>query len=915
MLGHTLGVPADPPAERAAPVGELAEVVRSGAPGRVAVVLDRIGPAEVAALDDAAVAAVVAVAGASDSLGDLLAEDDEALAALVAAVARPTPAPQPGGPGDPASTATPEALARAHRIGLLGIAARDLLGVDDLAATVAALSDLARRTLRGALAQVGDPDLAVVGMGKLGAGELNVVSDVDVLLVVGGDAHAAERPARRFLEVAGRAVVVDTALRPGGRDGALVRSVEAYEAHWARWASAWEFQALLKAGPVAGPPAVLDAFAGAASDALWRRPFDESSLREVRRLKARAEAQAEARGEADADVKRGRGGIRDIEFSVQLLQLVHGGADPTLRVPATLPALEQLARGGYVDPDEADTLARAYRFLRRLEHRLQLVAERQTHLVPTDRERRRRIARALGYRGGPEGGPTARLDRDLAAHRLAVRRVHEGWWFRPLLDAFADAPDEAVGRGGPAEVRLAAFGFRDARRTRDAVQELATGLTRSSRLMRQLLPLLLEWLAEGADPDLGLLGLRRLVSGEQRTMELVGAFRDSARTARHLCRLLAVGPLPVEVLLANPDLVDALDDPTALAPGDRAEQEEAAWAAVGWRAPGDERRDALRRWHARARFGIVARDVLGHVGIDEVGRELATLAEVVVATALRIVDPQVPLAVIGFGRLGGAELSYASDVDLVVVHDGAGPAAHEEATRAAAALLRVLGGTTPAGRILVVDPDLRPEGRQGPLARSLDGYTVYLERWAEVWERQALLRARFVAGDPAVGRGFHALVDHALWTRPPLDEDRRTIRRLKARVEAERIPRGVEPWRHLKLGPGGLADVEWTVQLLQWTRGIRRQATRGALGRLEAIGALSVDDAAVLEEAHRLGDRLRNLAWLVTGDGDVLPERPEARIALARAAGAAGPDALVEAHRRATRRARRVVERVFYGQG
>ena len=373
--------------------------------------------------------------------------------------------------------------------------------------------------------------LAVVGMGKLGGRELNYASDVDLLLVGEGDPVAVDRAGRALIDIAGRCFRVDANLRPEGRDGSLVRSVDAYLAYWARWADPWERQALLKAAPSAGDSALAARWQEAASAAVWETPFGAEDLRHVRALKVRAEEEVRRRGVADREVKRGPGGLRDVEFSAQLLQLVHGREDPELRSASTLGALEALARGGYVDRADADDLAEAYRFLRRVEHALQLDEERQTHTVPAARDERRRLARVLGYQGNPDGGPTHQLDRDLSRLRAQVRSVHERVWFRPLLDALAGAG--SLGEEAAAD-RLEAFGFTDLERTRQAVRELTRGLTRSSRMMRQLLPLLLDWLSTSPDPDLGLLGLRRLASGEDRSRALASAFRDSPEVARHL---------------------------------------------------------------------------------------------------------------------------------------------------------------------------------------------------------------------------------------------------------------------------------------------------------------------------------------------------------------------------------------------
>ncbi|HKY69229.1 MAG TPA: bifunctional [glutamine synthetase] adenylyltransferase/[glutamine synthetase]-adenylyl-L-tyrosine phosphorylase, partial [Acidimicrobiales bacterium] len=761
----------------------------------------------------------------------------------------------------------------------------------------------------GTAAGDGAGGLAVVGMGKLGGCELNYASDIDLLFVEGDPRHA-----RAVMDLARRCYRVDANLRPEGRDGALTRSVDSYVAYWSRWAQPWEFQALVKAAPVAGDPDVGAAWAEAARTALWDRRWTADDLRSLRAMKARSEAEVQRHGDADRELKRGPGGIRDIEFAVQTLQLVHGGADPELRSRTTLVALGDLARGGYVADDDADGLADAYRFLRRAEHALQIEDDQQTHTVPAERDHRRRIARVLGYRGTPEAGPTEAFDRDLARRRNLVRGVHERLYFRPLLDALAGAgrlsPEAAAGA-------LTRFGFTDVERTRAAVRELTRGLTRSSRMMQQLLPLVLDWLSTAPDPDLGLLGLRKLTSGDQRATTLAHTFRDSPDVARRLCGLLGTSALLGEVLAANPDLIARLADADRLQTLDRPALVDSARAAVSWRTDLDDRQRALRRWRGRHLLGVAARDVFDEADVRTVGRDLTAQAEACVETALAQLDPQVPFAVVAMGRFAGGELSYASDLDVLFVHDAEVERGHAEGLRLAGGVLRLLSGTTPAHRIYAIDATLRPEGRQGALTRSLDGYRAYLDRWAQTWERQALTRARPVAGDPALGQRFLDLLAEAVWDRPFTDDHEREIRRMKARIERERIPPGEDAEFHLKLGRGSLSDVEWTVQLLQLRTGVRVPSTIGALGALEAEGALAPADAEVLRAAYRFCEQARNRWWLV-GSGptatDSLPARPDDLLHLSRSLGTT-PGALREDYRRVTRRARRVVERLFYGGG
>ncbi|MDQ2651068.1 MAG: bifunctional [glutamine synthetase] adenylyltransferase/[glutamine synthetase]-adenylyl-L-tyrosine phosphorylase [Actinomycetota bacterium] len=796
---------------------------------------------------------------------------------------------------------------------LIRIATADLLGRRSLTETVAALSDMAIDVLTTVHAQVVSElppgtALAVIGMGKLGGHELNYASDVDVLFVGHGDPAALARTGRDLLERAARCFRVDADLRPEGRDGPLVRSLASYEAYWARWADPWERQALVKAVPVAGDAELAAAWMASAGPVVWGAPFTADDLRYVRAMKERAELEIGRRGTADRDVKRGPGGIRDVEFAVQLLQLVHGRVDQQLRSPNTLEALEALAAGGYVDGDDASLLAAAYEFLRRVEHAVQLEDERQTHEVPADRDERRRIARVLGYRGTADAGPTEHFDHDLASHRAAVRSVHERVWFRPLLASLSGA-----GPLGPeaATERLAAFGFTDLERTRQAVDELTRGLTRSSRMMQQLLPLLLDWLSASPDPDLGLLGLRRLATGERRSMGLAGAFRDSPEAARRLALLLGTSRWLGDILAANSDLIERLPDRSRLQTAPWPQLVRGVTQGMAWRSDLEHRQRAVHRWQQRHLLGIGARDVFDEASVDEVGRDLAVIAEACIEAALAALEPKVGLAVVAFGGFGGGSLGYASDLDLAFVHDGSSAADAEEAERVASGVLRFIAGETPAERMWPVDASLRPEGRNGPLSRSLESWRSYLSRWASTWERQAYLRARSVGGDEELGEQLVGALQSAVWEGPFTRTEEREVRRMKVRIEQERLAPGDDPEFHLKLGRGSLSDVEFTVQFLQLRHRVPGGNTLVVLDDLVEEGHLSVDDADVLAASYRFCERTRNRCFLVVGSGDSLPIRPERATPLARSLGMSVADLRAE-YRRVTRRARRVVERRFY---
>jgi glutamate-ammonia-ligase adenylyltransferase len=737
-------------------------------------------------------------------------------------------------------------------------------------------------------------------MGTLGGRELNYSSDIDVMFV--GD--APDSVVREIMRIARQSFRVDAALRPEGRSGALIRTTASYEQYWNEAAQPWEFQALMKARVVCGPGEQASPWSEAAHEAVWSKPFGAEEIRQARRMKAMSEELIANNGVSDREVKRGRGGIRDIEFAVQLLQLVHGSQDKSIRSPTTLTALTELAAGGYIATNDADRLSESYRFLRTVEHRLQLVEEQQTHLVPSDKASRQHLATTLGYRG-----PRLLEDfeRDLRQHQVLVRSAHERLYFRPLLEAFAAG---RVDPASPLVTQLAAFGFTDAERTRVAVDELTRGLARSSRLMQQLMPLLFDWLSSSPDPDEGLLGLRTLISGFRTPAGVVNTFRDSPESARRLCVLLGTGRLFSQGFLRNPELIDDLSDDFLLAPAEPVV--ERLRSAMNWRESSEDRHETLLRLTRAEQIRIAASDVLGVLTGTDAARRRTELAEAVLTLTLEALEPKVPVALIAMGRFGGAELSYVSDLDVVVVHGGTTPEEQRTAEDFAQQLLGVVANPTPTRHLYPLDYDLRPEGKQGVLARSIAGCLDYYENWASNWERQALVRARPIVGDPAVIDQFMAIVDDFVWSAPPTPEAVREMRMLKARMESERIPRNEDPAFHLKLGPGSLSDVEWTVQFLQMEHGVRGTNTLTALEALSALGHIDDSDRTRLHDAWCFCDETRNRLFLINnGPSNALPSSTTKLTALARSL--QRPD-LREDYKKFTRRGRNVVERLFYGR-
>ncbi|MGQ0483253.1 MAG: bifunctional [glutamine synthetase] adenylyltransferase/[glutamine synthetase]-adenylyl-L-tyrosine phosphorylase [Pseudonocardia sp.] len=925
---------------------------------------------------------LIALLGSSTALGDHLVvhpdrwrslASDRALApsrlpdleqrtaVLLAAVGADPGAPPPGSPGGARAGLAPAeaivALRQAYRDALLEIAAADLATVGEpelpvlpIEQVAAQLADLACAALRAALAvavrQVlpeggGEPPVrfAVIAMGKCGGNELNYVSDVDVIFVAEPADPTTTKLASAVMRVAGEACFpVDANLRPEGRQGALVRTLDGHVSYYRRWARTWEFQALLKARAVAGDPTLGAAYVEAVTPMVWNAADRDDFVAEVQAMRRRVEEHVRP-DHADRELKLGRGGLRDVEFAVQLLQLVHGRTDPDIRSRSTLEALAALGDGGYVGRDDAANLAASYRFLRLLEHRLQLERLRRTHLLPheTDTAALRWLARSAKMRADGRRDAVGVLLGEWRDHARRVRRLHEKLFYRPLLETVSKiAGDDLRMTDQSASRRLAALGWASPEGALGHLRALTGGVSRAAAIQRTLLPVLLDQLADTPDPDRGLLAYRRVSEALAHTPWYLRLLRDEGSVAHRLMAVLGTSALVPDLLVRAPEVLRLLADTGAdseLATRDPAEVSASLQAAVGRHGDPTAAVVAARSLRRHELLRVACADLLGLLSPPEVCAALSEVWAAVLRSALdavlraRAASGPVParLAVIGMGRLGGAELGYGSDADVLFVCEPVGGAGEHDAVRwstSVAEQVRGLLGAPSPDPPLEVDADLRPEGRSGPLVRTLDSYRAYYAQWSEVWEAQALLRARPLAGDSGLGVRFVELVDPVRYPAGGLSQATVTeIRRIKARVDAERLPRGADRATHTKLGHGGLADVEWTVQLLQLQHAgdlpeLRTTSTLDGLREAHQADLLDGGDADALAAGWTMATRARNAVTLVRGKpADQLPRSGRELAGVARAMGyppGGDPGEFVDEYRRVTRRARAVVERVFY---
>ena len=785
---------------------------------------------------------------------------------------------------------------------LVRIGARDLLGDADLAVTTEELAHLADAVLGAAwrladaalAAQYGTPrdadgretGMAVVGMGKLGGEELNYSSDIDLMFVYGADGETSggsegrlangdyfTRLSREIVELVdastdeGYAFRVDLRLRPEGRMGPVILSLDGYRTYYAERAELWERQALLKSRISAGDERVGQRFMALVREVVWRPGVDERIVGAIRGMKREIDRQLAGKRDTRENVKLGRGGIREIEFLVQAMQLLYGGDDAWLRERTTLKAIFRLTERGYLAPDLGRTLSHAYIHLRTVEHRLQIVHEFQTHSLPTDTTELGRLARRLGV----SGSPAQAARRFMTHHRRVTVDVH-----RAFRDFFADRKRTAATRVKlPSLMALQATGFADPERARANLRLVVEGrpLVPYASAMRhaldRLVPKLLDALWKSANPDEALNQFERFLAAVGPRAGLIEMLAGEGDTLLGLVRLCAGGDLLTQLLITQPELLSQLADPAAMAHPKSEPDFRAAFAAVF--APGltaAERRDALRRVKQAEELAIVWRYVLGATTIDGFAREMTALAEAtLVAGWLLVLGPLVErhgvprdaagtfvsAVTVAMGKLGGREITTGSDLDVFVIFAEEGETDGAERTEnhtfyaeAVERLAGALGDITAAGVAFPVDLRLRPGSKGSGFASSLGALGRYYEEHGDLWERQTLTRARVVAGDPrlarAVKRALRTLVYGAALPRPALKE----IVAVRKRMEVE-LGKETPGRLHVKFGKGGLVDVEFLAQSLQLIHGaehprVRRANTTAALRELGSAGVLAAAD-------------------------------------------------------------------------
>lgn len=848
-----------------------------------------------------------------------------------------------------------DALRRVKRREFLRIGWRDLCRRAPLPEIVREISDLADALVAGALQlarEEVDPrfptareavQLSIIAMGKLGARELNYSSDIDLMFVMDttGPGGPPDEPQRRYATRLAETVIavlsaptgegrcfrVDMRLRPEGRAGALVRSLHAFRDYYDRWAETWERQALIKARPVAGDTALGERFMALIQGVIYRRLQGPTILEEVREMRAMVERKLAASGAAEGHVKEGRGTLRDVEFTVQLLQLLFGASRPALQVRDTWTALARLEACGLLAPEQRAIFAAGYRFFREVEHRLQLFQDLPVRRLPAEPAALRRLARTMGFPAGEE--LLAAYLRHSDAVRGLAETIHARLGvqtgacdtFRSLL-LLADTPE---GEAGLRAV-LAAREFPALDAAARALVRLASGAPQLShnaptrRLFADLAPTLLDACAAAADPTWALEGLADFADRKLLHRALYQSLGEQPDLLRALSLVAGGAPAAMHMVLRFPELSELVSDTEQLSRRRSAAELEAdlrgRLAGAGSRRLAVLRRFKIREWLRLAARRVLAPRVPPAAETAEWSDAAGVLLRAALDTALdRLREARswshagpADFAVLALGRFGGEDLHFASDLDLLFVFGAEAGLPQQEYEALARALGEVLRTTTEEGRLFDVDLRLRPEGRQGYSVAGLEAAARYYGPGgrAQTWEFQMLTRLRFAAGSAVTAARLRELVEPRVFRDPYPAAWDGEIRAMKRRIETERVAER-DRERHLKLGPGGLSDIEFLVQVLQLRHGaahpaVRCPSTTGAVRALEAAAVLAPEEAEVLLAGHAfLTDARQALSLLrLEGASDCLPDpeqEPRLASALARSLRAGSPAELEAAHR------------------
>ncbi|MHB1460335.1 MAG: bifunctional [glutamine synthetase] adenylyltransferase/[glutamine synthetase]-adenylyl-L-tyrosine phosphorylase [Armatimonadota bacterium] len=880
------------------------------------------------------------------------------------------------------------AIRRYKRREVLRIGVMDILGTQPLPVIARALSDfadamtqvsfeVAQEYVSHKFQMTTTPPFAVIAMGKHGGRELNYSSDIDLMFVyddtspVSGKLVASaysDKLAQEIVNVLSKATElgmvfrVDLRLRPEGRYGSPSRSLVGCANYYENWAESWERQALIKARFVAGDPDLGARFMQLAQETTYRRTIPKQWVDDIHLNKQRIEQSAVISDVQETNVKIGLGGIRDVEFTVQLMQLLTGGRHPALRTGNTLEALDRLCLEGFLKQDEASAFAEGYTFMRTVEHRLQILYEQQTQTLPKDERALTLLARRMGFVGTD----------DFMTHyntiRTRVRTLFEQLFYGEMADRQVDAYTESMStllsniQMPIAQKTLVAMlsevGFRDTERALHLLQIPVTGMLAPSGSMSagaaspqiqqhflKIAPKLIAFAQRSPDPDAALLGIETLSVAAPSRAHLYQVFNDSPEVLRRLVHMAGCSPSTINTLASHQELLDVLfsEEIVESRPKGVHRLKEELYDRLPRRGTPPQKMLAVASFIRRERIRIVARDLWGEVSGPDTAHEITNLYEAVLDTLLEIARRQISnglsvyeqkvldtVSIIGLGKLGGHEMGYSSDLDIMFTFEQPEDVPHNVAYQTAAKMCELvlsMGKMVEIqGESLELDARLRPEGRFGAIARTPGDYEGYYASRGETWERMSLVKARAIGGNSDTIAKWMKMANEAVYGRSLSQEELVSIRAVKKRVENERL-KPQNNWSDLKLGAGGMIDIEFTTQSLQLKHGhenpsVQRTSTIAAINALRTAKLIAAADARAACRSYEICTKLRNAMNLYFGRAiDNLPTDTHQQAIIARmlhtatvADGAAVEQTLIRELDQFRKEVRDWVERDLYGR-
>jgi len=878
-------------------------------------------------------------------------------------------------------------LRRFKRREMLRIGIKDIIGVARLEETVIELSNLGDGVLWAAWKMAQDElvkkygvpkdengaeaGFAIISMGKLGGRELNYSSDIDVMFVYSGEGETVPAGAEKVLRISnheyftrmGEMIIqiigsstregyvfrIDTRLRPEGSTGPLVRPLDSYEEYYSAWGAAWERMALIKARFSAGDEALGRAFIKMIQPFVYQKILSQSAVDEIRAIKKRIEREVTKKGQTRSEVKLGYGGIREIEFTVQIIQLISAGKQPHIKTGTTMTAILAIADAGIFTREEAFRLIDAYRFLRNVEHFIQIEHYLQIHNLPEHSAEVTRLAKRLGYADAAPAKAGERLMKDFSEYTEFVHAVHQRVFAGDDADGKNAELDFLHKKDADDEARdyFARIGFKDAPRAAAILKLLVKGpgyihvSPDTARIFINFAPDLFECLKTSPDPDMAFNNFERFVSSQGARSVFYKMLDENRQLVRLLAAIGGHSQFLSDIVVAHPDTLGEVVRAGAFEKRKTTDEFRREIAAkIAGMTGLSEVMQGLRRYKKGEIVRIGVKDILCIASLEETLSEISSLADAFLGVIYELSRKALAAeygapaagkesaryAIFGLGKLGGAELGYSSDLDIIFAYDGEGTTDgkkkvtnQEYFAKLSEKIISILGSSTGEGVLYRVDARLRPGGKSDFLVLSLDGYRNYYGVRSMTWEKQALTKARFICGDGALGANFGELVSGYLYTAPLTAKETGEIRHMRTRMETERV-KDHERGLHIKLSSGGIVDVEFVTQVLQLLHGaadpdVRVTNTVACLNRLKEKGYVAAEDFTTLRDGYVFLRRIENKIRIVSDLSlDTLPKDEHKLLMLVKRLGYAADGDLVkeflEEYKWYTARIREVFDRI-----